>query len=610
MTTHPPPSPDRLSDPPSDSRPRDAGTALITVLVTMTVIIALVSVVLTQSLRTLTFVDRTADWNQSLSAAQSGVDDYLARLNADDGYWRTADCTNIALKGNPTVTGTASSCGWGASTPIGWKKVAGSQDAWFHYDANVASTYVDGTITLRSTGKVNKVTRTIEVVLRRGGFGEFLYYTVYETIDPANEAIYGLNNASAAAACTHYYWEPNNPPTSMPRSSSCADINFVTGDRINGPLHTNDALLVNGNPRFSGTVTTSWPACRASGGVAPPASACYRRASGTPIFDNGIAYRAEIELPTNIGDLRQYVTASRTPNPGCLYTGPTRIVFQPTTSGTPMMRVWSKYSTGTLNPGCGSTGTTSGKLGNVSGALVAVPANNLIMVQNVPSTQSTPASGACPTYAVVGSGSTASFNGIGDGLPVANDYNSTLREADCRYGTAYVEGTLKGRVSISTDNDVVVTGDLLYNGGENGTDSLGLIAENSVKIYHPVKQTCTSTRNNVCQSYSYSNLNRNNNRAVLTNITVNAAVLTLKHSFTVQSYNYGAKLSNLRIYGSLAQRFRGPVGTGGSTSGTGYLKDYNYDSRLRYAPPPYFLDPVRSGWGQKTFGEITARYRS
>ena len=81
------------------------------------------------------------------------------------------------------------------------------------------------------------------------------------------------------------------------------------------------------------------------------------------------------------------------------------------------------------------------------------------------------------------------------------------------------------------------------------------------------------------------------------------------HSFGVQSYQYGAKLGTLKVYGSLAQRFRGPVGTTGSP-GTGYLKDYNYDSRLRYAPPPYFLDPVRSGWGMKVFGEVAPRYGS
>jgi len=29
---------------------------------------------------------------------------------------------------------------------------------------------------------------------------------------------------------------------------------------------------------------------------------------------------------------------------------------------------------------------------------------------------------------------------------------------------------------------------------------------------------------------------------------------------------------------------------------TGYLKNYNYDSALKYHQPPYFLDPVQASW--------------
>jgi hypothetical protein len=46
-----------------------------------------------------------------------------------------------------------------------------------------------------------------------------------------------------------------------------------------------------------------------------------------------------------------------------------------------------------------------------------------------------------------------------------------------------------------------------------------------------------------------------------------------------------------------AQKFRGPVGTVNGTSiATGYRKDYEYNDRLRYREPPYFLDPVQASW--------------
>jgi hypothetical protein len=29
---------------------------------------------------------------------------------------------------------------------------------------------------------------------------------------------------------------------------------------------------------------------------------------------------------------------------------------------------------------------------------------------------------------------------------------------------------------------------------------------------------------------------------------------------------------------------------------TGYAKNYNYDDRLRYRSPPYFVEPVKASW--------------
>jgi hypothetical protein len=54
------------------------------------------------------------------------------------------------------------------------------------------------------------------------------------------------------------------------------------------------------------------------------------------------------------------------------------------------------------------------------------------------------------------------------------------------------------------------------------------------------------------------------------------------------------------VTGAIGQQFRGPVGT---TGGTGYIKDYNYDDRFRVANPPYFLDPVQSSWRKIRYSE-------
>ncbi|HEY6780777.1 MAG TPA: hypothetical protein VI111_07480, partial [Thermoleophilaceae bacterium] len=84
---------------------------------------------------------------------------------------------------------------------------------------------------------------------------------------------------------------------------------------------------------------------------------------------------------------------------------------------------------------------------------------------------------------------------------------------------------------------------------------------------------------------------------VLNNLVVHAAILALQHSFIVDNWDCGAPLGTLNIDGAIAQRYRGPVGTGSGTSiATGYLKQYVYNDRLRYREPPYFLDPVQASW--------------
>lgn len=567
-------------------RRRDEGFALLTVLVGMSILVVLLTVVLTYSTQSLRTVAKATNWNQALMAADAGVADYLARLNADDNYWLRVDCTNIAMRGPAAGTNT---CGWGPSTSPGWLPVPGADGAEFHYDVNTSATPISGTIVLTVTGRDRGDTRTVQVRLRRGGFGEFLYYTVYETLDPANEAVFGLNNTTAQTRCSKYYWNGRSAYTGNP----CVDINFITGDAIDGPLHSNDSILMNGRPTFNGTVSTSLPACKPVGGVRPPNSSCYRSAgSGTsPIFNKGIAYRAEITMPDSIGDLRPYVDPTRTTPAGCLFTGPTRIRINDSSGSASTMTVWSPWTTGTNQ--CGSAPW--------NGKTVSIPNNNILIVRDVPASQTTTHSGS-----TVPSGSCAA-GWIGDGFPLAGtsttgDFSQTLNEANCRYGTLYLEGTLKGRITMAADNNIVITGNLTYKGGTTGTDALGLIATNSVKIYHPAR--CTASSSGRCTAGT--NINRPNG-STFNNPVVHAAILTLQHSFTVQQYQLGQPLGTLNLFGTIAQRYRGPVGTGSIS--TGYLKHYVYDTRLRYSPPPYFLDPVRSAWDVKTYGELRPRYR-
>ncbi|MDP9135290.1 MAG: hypothetical protein M3N56_10760 [Actinomycetota bacterium] len=150
-------------------------------------------------------------------------------------------------------------------------------------------------------------------------------------------------------------------------------------------------------------------------------------------------------------------------------------------------------------------------------------------------------------------------------------------------GDAWVKGEYAGDLTIAADNDIVINGDLERDEDGEGL-LLGLIANNFVRVYHPVTNPGTS---------SPSASNCPNAAGALSNPEIHAAILALNHSFVVDNWFCGADLGNLTVEGAIAQRYRGPVGTAG---GTGYLKDYHYNDRLKFREPPYFLDPVQSAW--------------
>ena len=94
-------------------------------------------------------------------------------------------------------------------------------------------------------------------------------------------------------------------------------------------------------------------------------------------------------------------------------------------------------------------------------------------------------------------------------------------------------------------------------------------------------------------------------RGTFSDATINAAILSVNHSFGVQNYGSGNPLGTLTVNGAIAQRYRGIVGTNsGGTVATGYAKNYVYDQRLKYLSPPKFLDPVAAAWGVDTWAEV------
>lgn len=596
-------------------RPReDEGFALLMVIACMVIGSMFAFAALGYALSTQRFSRTNQDWNGALAAAQAGVDDYIAYLNRNDNYARTPlECWNATTQvGNEALMGPktgSNPCGYTASTPVGWKDIDPGNVAagQFHYDIDASKLESDGIVQVTSTGKVGKKTRSMQVGVGRGGSTDFLYYTDHEDADPDNKDVYpgGMN-----ANCAKYYWAGRK---AVSGSSGCVEITFIGGDVLDGPAHTNDTPLLSNasgvKPKFAAGLETSDPKCLNRVKTNPSTyDECDRTGNSADYGTSFPSYAAAFQLPDNSDQFKNY--------PGCQYSGATRIKFQ--SNGT--MTVWSKESTATLTAAaCGSPSA----LASTSGATVAVPTDQVIYVRGGSAGSHRCRSGE-----------------IGDGLPLGDftgnqltqydyDESMTLATQYCGLGNAYIEGTLKGRVTVGTSNSITVTGDLVLANGVAGTDMLGLVAANSVEVFHPRIDTweCKSTTSNCNKNSSYWDWDGNpsgvsgwphryndvdNGNAPYPTtgtkgIQISGSIQTLQHSFLVQKYKDGSYQGKLYVRGSIAQEWRGIVGSGSPPS-SGYLKDYRYDKRLKYASPPYFPQWANAKWSGNYTGEVSPQY--
>lgn len=528
----------------------EQGIALITVLAVITILSTLAITSLSYATGSLDLSRRDQDWNAALAAAEAGVDDYVLHLNQDGNYYNYS-----ATSPDPAPPD-------GNMAFTGWVKVPGpANPASFRYTRDKSTIGVDGNIRVTSTGRVGKVTRSVESVVRRRNFLDYLYFTDYETLDPANYPRFSGDWSATVADtnCRRHQWG------SPARDAGCTNIQFFGGstrqDVINGPLHTNDTIRINGTPWFKGPTTTSWD---------DPAGKRWFDTTGSsaPIFaaTSDPKYAGRLELPPSNSSLVKFTNAAPAAN-GCLFTGPTKIKLL--SNG--RAQITSPF---TKSSNCLTGSQTS------STFTIDIPSDQVFYVQGIPAATSD------PNYT-----STCSFpTGF---LPVEN-VDDDGPDYKCRDGDVFLSGVLKGQLTIGSANNIVIIGDTTYDTAPpGGSDVLGLIANNFVEIYHPV----TSAGANI--SYSGGPTTK-----------LDAALLAVAHSFRVQRHNRGAVVGNLTVRGAIGQVFRGPVGIigGSGTLSNGYAKDYSYDTRLKYISPPHFIDPLKSVWLVRSYAEIKKQY--
>ena len=457
------------------------------------------------------------DFKQAYGAAESGLQWYLNALSKDNDYYTKCTEVDDPSPGEPAPVNQE----WDGSTPRVWRNLPGEAADYTvellpapgfpACDPDNQYSMVDafGNMRLRVTGRSRGELRSVIATLRRLNFIDFIYFTNYETLDPAAYS----NPTTMTPRCTRY--------RAGRAGQGCTEIRFADGDDVLGPFHTNDNVLICGDPQFGRTLRD---VIRVNG---PPGQGFVDGCAGSDENIQGTLKQPAGTLgmpPSNRGIKDITETDYR-------FVGFTTIVLQ----GDQML-VTNRYRWPDGLP-----------------RTMDLPTKGVIYVE------STSLLGGC----------TASY-----------DRTQWYDQQQAGCGDVWINGTYAADLTVAADNDIVINDDLLRAEDNN---LLGLIANNFVRVYHPV--------------YGDDEECADNDSDYLQNVTIQAAILALNHSFIVDNWACGDPAGTLSVDGAIAQNFRGPVGTGGSTSiTTGYIKDYEYNDRLRYREPPYFLDPVQASW--------------
>lgn len=519
----------------SQAKSSESGFTMIATLIGMMIVTALALAAVTAVRGDIPLTSRDLASKKAYEAAKAGIEDYASHVYADSLYW--TKCTEVPTPNavNPSGSTTKRRSVPGepnSSYAIELLPASGQTTYSQCSTTNPGPSMLEtsgptaGSFRIRSTGFAGGTSYPIVASFKRPSFLDYVYFTQLETLDPI---AYGYANPStqltgAYSQCELTYEEGRQNANIPGTNTKCSTISFISGDAIEGPVHTNDKFSICGNPRFGrkiqdmvemGAKKPGWYSC--SGTTSNPTFA------GTPVTPAPILVPPETNSKLASIALPQFV-----------YTGQVRICL----SGTTM----------TVGSGETCTGLYSG----------AIPSNGVIYVKN----------GACST-AYTPFGTAYSENG-----------------SPC--GNAYVKGTYTGQLTIAAENDVVINGSLCRTSCStaSGEALLGLIANNFVRIYHPCSNDTNSSKS-------------------LENPVIDAAILAIKHSFIVDNYDCGKPLGDLTVEGAIAQKFRGPVGTSSNGNpSSGYLKEYDYDDRLRYLEPPSFIEPTGTSWviGRETAG--------
>jgi hypothetical protein len=528
----------------------EGGYVMIAVVGATALVTLLVGVALAATNGDLRLVRRDLSSKQAYAAAQAGIADYVFHLNNDTAYWTR--CTTVPspkalnLEGSTTNRRPVPGATDGSTYAIELLHASTSPGNQQCTTANPTGTMLEasgpniGTFRIRATGYSGQTKSSIVATFKQATFLDYVYFTQLETSDPVT---YGFANPSSSLQaaydqCTKFRRDGRPRSGTITPTQICDTIVFVNGDRINGPLHTNDDLCIAGGatPTFGRSpvdlieVSASPPGYHSSSSSGNGCTGSASKPSPGTFITNAPVLTPP---PTNF-------SLSTVAGPNYTYTGQTEIVL----SGANMQ----------IN----------------GGPSVPIPTDGVVYVKN----------GSC----------TASYSPFTATYPPSSGCGNAVVKSSSPY---------TGQLTIAAENDIIIEGDINRASGSGGL--LGLLANNFVRVKHPL---CPSTDpgcsgGTITAETGKGQCNSGvNGTGSLNNPTIDAAIMSIAHSFIVDHYDCGGTgLGNLTVNGAISQKFRGAVGTNsGGNVANGYAKNYNYDDRLRYQEPPSFFDPVQSAW--------------
>jgi hypothetical protein len=490
---------------------------------------------------------QSKDRKGAYAAAEAGLNYYQAKLNQNPDYWTLCD-TGPAPNGSElNPVNQAWTPAPGVADPRHWRVLPGSQAQYAIelLPANKQPACVAGAKSQDSM--IDKSTGTFRVrvtgATRQDGNPERSLVATFRRDGFLNflwftdfEDLDPQAEATQASRDQHAADCGDKYRPARP-AGKCDEISFITGDSMKGPMHTNDSFLFCGSPQWGrdpGTLPAGAPLDAIEVSAGSPGYYPTSGGCGTkPNIQGSFAYDTKtMKMPPSNNKLQDTAIAT-----GYDYPGTTSIRFL----GNGQMTV--TY----MDP-------TDSTFTKTITKTVSEPDNGVIYVHGI---------GACTSIS-----------------PRVADYSDSKA---C--GNLYVSGSYTHSMTLAAANDIIVKPtdsakptDANLTHPDDNDSVLGLIANNFVRVYHRCASDTTLS-------------------PVLGDVKIQAAILSLQHSFILDNHDCGNPLGKLTIQGVIAQKYRGTVSTHSSgVIQSGYLKDYNYDDRLRYRSPPYFLNPVDAAW--------------